>query len=59
MHSQSYALTKEFNCVTSVIESAMEEVVALKHANSKQMPLFGLPVSLKESIKTKVCDLYT
>ena len=44
----------ELNCVTSLIADAEEQAVSLPLARSDEMPLFGLPVSLKESMNIKV-----
>nr|CAB3244153.1 fatty-acid amide hydrolase 1-like [Phallusia mammillata] len=50
------AVTKKYNCVTSVMSSAEKNLKTLEQANASEMPLFGLPVSLKESFKTQGMD---
>ncbi|CAK8674010.1 unnamed protein product [Clavelina lepadiformis] len=48
--------TKNLNCVTGIIETAENVAVRLDASQAKQCLLYGLPVSLKESIETKGMD---
>ena len=45
----------ELNCITGLIENAEEQARKLKERCLNDVPLYGLPVSVKESMNIQVC----
>lgn len=56
--SQACKVTQSFNCVTDIIRENFEFVENLRIINPKDCPLYGLPVSIKESFGLKVTCLF-
>jgi len=51
---QACSVTMELNCVTGLIRNAEEQASALNESCSKDALLYGLPVSIKESMNIQV-----
>ena len=44
----------ELNCVTGIVKNAEQTASTLQANALEEMPLYGLPVSIKESMNIKV-----
>lgn len=52
---KAIAVHKMFNCMTNVIEDSFPNAKHITSCEPSGMQLYGLPVSLKESIGIRVC----
>nr|XP_039261917.1 fatty-acid amide hydrolase 1-like [Styela clava] len=46
-------VTKKLNCITEIIKDYAETAEKLEAKNATDLPLYGLPVSIKECLETK------